>query len=237
MNLNNQMYTYFNNMMNGYANNNIDTVEQNVRCWIQIAPENPFQYDTPEYEEFFQIKRCYTIWSRGDVNGRINRRNMVKHAVALCALNPKQPYTYDRKAEQEDLKKQEIVRKEELRLRKENIFMLIDNMKEKYISDNKVEFENSVFALMQKAEDNPFEFGSDEYEQFSLMLNSYKRNPINKTRLLECAEKLCKILTHREEPKKVINEEPKTVLGVLPDEKEEKKSWFKFLNPWRKDGD
>lgn len=167
MNLNNQMYMLFKNMKQGYAEGNSDIVEQCARCWMQIAPENPFPEETPEHEEFFQIKRSYTIWSRGDIDAKINRRRMVQHAKALCALNVKNPYTYDKKAEQEEQKaKEERIAQEQLR----------------------------------KQED----------------------------------------LKKIDEPKKVINEEPQVVLGVIPEEKEEKeekKSWFSFLNPWRKEGE
>ena len=116
MNLNNQMYMLFKNMKQGYAEGNNDVVEQCARCWAQIAPENPFPEETPEHEEFFQIKRSYTIWSRGDIDAKINRRRMIQHAKALCALNPKQPYTYDKKAEQEEKRlNEERIAQEQLR--------------------------------------------------------------------------------------------------------------------------
>lgn len=156
--LTNQMYNLFRDMKQAYANGHDDAVEQYARCWAQLAPENPFQYDTPEYEEFYQMQRAYMIWNRGDINAKINRRKMVEHAKALCALNPKQPYVYDKKAE---------------------------------LLDKKEEME--------------------------------KQNAIKE---------------EIKEEKKVINEEPQTVLGVLPEEEEkEKKSWFKFLFPWKKDGE
>ena len=115
MSVNNQMFILFKNLKEGYANDDIDAIEQNARCWMQLAPENPFKYDTPEYEEFFQMQLCYTIWARGDVNSKINRRKMIRHAKALCALNPKQPYVYDKKAEEEEKrKKEEWIKQEQL---------------------------------------------------------------------------------------------------------------------------
>ena len=161
MSVNNDMFIYFKTMKQGYAENNNDVVEQCARCWMQLAEENPFKYDTPEYEEFFQMKRAYTIWARGDVNGRINRRNMVKHAKALCALNPKQPYIFDKKADEEEKK-----------------------AKEAWIESEQ------------------------QRKQEALMTPEVK----------------------------TVNEEPQIILGVIP-EKEEKKSWFKFFKPAKKDGE
>ena len=164
MSLNNQMYTLFKDMKQAYANNDDSTIEQCARCWIQLAEENPFPEETPEHEEFFQMKRCYIIWSKGYVNQKINKRRMVQHAKALCALNVKNPYTFDKKAEQEEQKaKEERIAQEQQR------------------------------------------------KQEAL----------------------------KEEPKKVINKESEIVLGVIPEEdkKEEKKSWFKFLHPWKKEGE
>ena len=152
MNKNNLMYTYFKNLKQGYANDDIDAIEQNARCWVQIAEENPFKYDTPEYEEFFQMKLCYTIWARGDVNAKINRRKMIRHAKVLCALNPKQPYTWDKKGELEDKQEQE--------------------------------------QMYQKKEEV-----------------------------------------------KVVNEESQTILGVIPEKNEEKKSFFRRFNFWKKEGE
>ena len=146
-------------MKEAYANNDAGGVEQCARCWVQIAPENPFKYDTPEYEEFFQMKKCYSIWAKGDVSRKINRRRMVQHAMTLCAMNPRQPYTYDKKAEQEELRLAELAKKEE------------------------------------------------------------------EERKLKEAE-----------AKKVVIQEPQVVLGVIPDEEKEKKPWFKFLRPWKKEG-
>lgn len=160
MSVNNQMYNLFKDMKQGYANNNNDVVEQCARCWMQLATDNPFPYDTPEYEEFFQMKRCYTIWARGDVNAKINRRKMVQHAKALCALNPKQPYVFDKIAEREEKKaKEEWIEKEQIRKQEEL------------------------------------------------------------------------------QTKTVVNKEPEIILGVIPEEKKEKKSWFKFLNPWKKESE
>jgi len=102
MSRNNTMYEMFKKMKQGYAEGNLDMVEQCARCWLQLSPENPFSAETPEHEAFFQMQRCYTIWSRGDVNRKINMRKMRQYAIALCELNPRQPYRFDKLAYEEE---------------------------------------------------------------------------------------------------------------------------------------
>ena len=160
MNLNNQMYILFENMMKGYVDNNIDAIEQNARCWLQLSPGNPFLEGTPEHEEFFQMNLSYIIWARGDVNAKINRRKMISHAKALCALNPRQPYTYDKKADLEEKRKEQ---------------------------------EERVARQAQTISEG--------------------------------------------EPAKVVNEAPQVVLGVVPEEPKEKKSFFKRFLSSKKEGE
>ena len=166
MGVNNQMYALYADMKRAYAMDDSGTVEQCARCWLQIAPENPFKYDTPEYEEFFQMQRCYTIWFRGDVDQKINRRRMAQHAKKLCELNVANPYKFS---------------KEEARLE-------LEEKKSKEAAD--------IRAIQEK--------------------------------------KIEQMFNNKQEEKKI-------VLGILPEEEKEKekekKSWFRFLNPWKKDGD
>ena len=102
MNRNNEMYKLFKTMKQGYAENNMDTVAQCARCWLQLNPENPFNSDTPEFELFFQMQRSFNIWMRGDIDRKINGRKMINYAIALCELNPRQPYKFDKQAEEEE---------------------------------------------------------------------------------------------------------------------------------------
>ena len=156
MNLNNQMYNSFNAMMKGYENNDVGTVENTAIHWLSGNPENPFNPNSQEYEIFFHMQRCYNIWHRGDVNGKLNKRKMVAWALKLCELKPKQPYTY--------------------------------------INEEKLEKQQKKIEVKQK----------------------------------------------QEQSKEEIEEQSKIVLGVIPEEdkeKEEKRSWLKFLFPWRKEGE
>lgn len=166
MNVNNQMYRMFKEMKEGYANNNIDQMEHGARCWLELDPKNPFPESSEEMEAFFQMQKCYNIWKRGDIDRKINRRKMIMWAEKLCELNPRQPYHFDKKAEEE-----------EIRLAQE-----AEKLKE-----------------AAKAEEKKIE------------------KPVEQVQVV----------------KTVIEEEPKKLLGIVP---EEKKSWFKFLFPWKKEG-
>ena len=167
MGLNNQMYALYADMKRAYANDDSGSVEQFARCWLQLAPENPFKQDTPEFEEFFQMQKCYMIWFRGDIDQRINRRRMIQHAKALCALNVANPYKFSKEEARRDLEEKKLKEASEIK------------------------------AIEEQQE--------------------------------EIKEEL---------PEKTV--EKKVVLGIIPDEvveKKEKKSWFRFLNPWKKDGE
>ena len=150
MNKNNQMYRMFKEMKAGYAEGNKDKMEHGARCWLDLEPENPFPEGSNEMEAFFQMQKCYCIWKRGDIDRKINRRRMLQWAEKLCELNPRQPYRFDKKAEEEEI------------------------------------------LAAQKAE---------------------QEKPVVE--------------------KKVVKQEPDKVFGVIP---EEKKSWFKFVFPWKKEG-
>ena len=110
MNLNNQMYKMYNEMVKGYKENNDGLFEHGVRCWLDLKPENPFAPEEPAYEEFFLMQKGYNLWKMGAADRKINRRRMLEHAVNLCALNPKRPYRFDKKAEEEEKRKEEEAR-------------------------------------------------------------------------------------------------------------------------------
>lgn len=116
MNVNNEMYRMFKEMKEGYKNKNKSQMEHGARCWLDLNPENPFDENTPEGEAFFQMKRCYTIWKRGDVDRKINHRRLLSWAEALCKLNPRQPYKFDKEADKID---QETKKLEELKREKQ----------------------------------------------------------------------------------------------------------------------
>lgn len=118
-------------MKQGYANNDKDRVSQAARCWLQLEPENPFNAESPEYEEFFQMQKCFTIWKRGDIDRKINGRKMIEHAWKLCELNPRQPYKFDKATEDAELKQTQEVEKK----RVEEAVNIVEEEKEEVKSE------------------------------------------------------------------------------------------------------
>lgn len=102
MSQNNLAYKFYSEMTKGYRENNDGLFEHGVRSWMDLEPDNPFEENTEEAELFFKIQRGYIIWKRHGADMRINRRRMLDAAKALCELNPKRPYKFDKVEDAED---------------------------------------------------------------------------------------------------------------------------------------
>lgn len=239
MSVNNEMYLLFNKMMEGYKNQRYDAVENAAHCWLMFNPENPFKQDTQEYEVFFQMQRCFTIWRNGDINARINRKRMVEYAKQLCSLDPAQPYKYNKSEEERERKQAKEAEKQAEKAKEqekeptkeekqEDINSLLDDMTKAYKESNENDYEMYALHLVDVVEYNPFILGTDEYELFSTMKTCYAHRPQNLKRLFAAGKELCSLLLGEDKTEK------QTVLGVIPNEK---KNWLKFLFPWRKEGE
>ena len=173
MNKNNQCYKMFKLMKEGYANNDLNQVEHGARCWLDLEPNNPFEFNSPEFEAFFQMQKCYMIWRRGDIDRKINRRRMIVWAQELCKLNPRQPYKFDKKAEEEDL-----------RLEKEKYEQ---SLKEKAVSEEKPEEKQEEKVVNTVVLDEPMKVlnvQEDKPEEtkknwFSALLSRFKEGASN----------------------------------------------------------
>ena len=94
---------------------------------------------------------------------------------------------------------------------------------------------------------NPYSFSKEEekedIEEQKRLENLRQKELIEEQKRLEEERKRQEELKQQEELKKIeekiILEENKTILGVIPDEEQEKekKNWFKFLFPWKKEGE
>ena len=48
------------------------------------------------------MKKGYSLWKMGSADRKINRRRMLEAANKLCECNPKRPYKFDKKAEEDE---------------------------------------------------------------------------------------------------------------------------------------
>ena len=205
MDRNNQMYKMFKEMKEGYKNQQPELIEHGARCWLDCNPDNPFPVDSPEYEAFFQMQKCYLIWIRGDVNRKINRRKMVQWAMELCKINPRQPYKFDKKAEEADqaLRMQQEAEAEQAAIQKE--------------AEIKQKQEAEVAARVQK---------EIEHKQFIEAEKNLARQRASAVKQA-IVDKPITIPTVSS-----VEDEKQVVMGVLPeDEKTEprKSNWFSRL--------
>lgn len=251
MSINNQMYVLFRDMKKGYDEGNMDIVEQCARCWMQIAEDNPFEYDTPEYDLFFNMQKSYAIWSKGAIDQKINRRRMIQYAKQLCALDAKQPYVFDKIADEEEKrikreaiqqeqeakrKKEELRRSEEEKkraesLKKNDVRYVMLEMTKAYNENDNENFRQNAIHFSEILNENPFPEGTEEYYKTEEIKDACEKH--NVRRIIVLAQQLCDTINNVQiEPKKVVLETPKTILGVP----EEKKSWIKFLHPRKKEG-
>ena len=234
MNRNNAMYKLFKGMKEGYAEGNMEAVEQCARCWLQYNPENPFNADTPEYEAFFQMKKSYEIWTRGDIDRKLNFRKMRKFAIELASLNPHQPYKFDKAAEEEEIRlakeaeekrvknalqkqPENNTEKEEKKVQQTDAKYILNEMSKAYSVSNENAVQQYAVQLMKNTDENIFKQNTEEFDVFEKMCNAYKKHNMNELYIF--AKRLCEIINYTE---------------ISPEEiKEEKKSWLKFLFPWR----
>lgn len=101
---NNTMYRMFRQMIQGYKlgkeGDNLFT--HAVHCWMDLNPENPFVKESEAYDYFFRMKNYYNVWKLHSADYRINEKRMLAEARKLCELKPKNPYKFDKKADEQE---------------------------------------------------------------------------------------------------------------------------------------
>lgn len=101
---NNTMYRMFRQMIQGYKlgkeGDNLFT--HAVHCWMDLNPENPFVKESEAYDYFFRMKNYYNVWKLHSADYRINEKRMLAEAKKLCELKPKNPYKFDKKADEQE---------------------------------------------------------------------------------------------------------------------------------------
>jgi len=243
-------FELYKKMIGAYKNNDDHNFEATARNWIESSEKNPFEIKEAR-ELFFNAKKYCKHWRAGGIDSRSSKRNMIECCRKIAAMGIGYPADL---AEEELQKEKDRQYKEELakevvqeqteeniseELKSEDsIYVLFATVKA-YNAKDETNFKQFTIHFMDITEENPFSTESDEYKKFEEMKQAYARH--NMRRLFVVTEQLCEIINNtevKEEPKKIILEEPKVVLGV-PDEskEEEKRSWLSFLNPWRKEGE
>ena len=237
-------YELYEVMMQEYKNGSESEFIASVRNWLEVVKNNPFE-DEEGHRLFFKTKKYFRNWRNGGIDMRSAKRNMTAAAKELCELNLPNPHDPNEIIE-EPVVEEPVKKNEEQRFEKNEDIEVIQDIRyvmlamvKAYNEGNEINFKQFAIHLVDIAEENPFEEGTEEFNIFAEMVMSYRKKPSNIRRVHVLAEKLCELINATEipEPKKVINEPPKKVLGVIPEEEKEKKSWFKFLHPWKKDGE
>ena len=230
------MYELYEQMMEAYNAKNMQAFEIAARMLVDNDFPNPFPDDTIEHNLFFKAKRYRMKWRAGGIDMRSSRRNMMAMMRQIAERQPPNPYTKEEPKKVKEEPKIEQPIKEEIAKKEltEDVMYLMSCMVKAYNKNDNDEYEMYVTHLMDIAQENPFLLGTNEYEMFSVMMTCYNRVPPNKRKTFVVGKQLCDLINNTElYPEKV--EKPKqTVLGVMPDEK---KSWLKFLFPWKKEGE
>ena len=237
-------YELYEAMINAYKDNT--NFEAAARNWIEAVKTNPFA-DAEAHEYFFKAKKYYRNWRNGGIDMRSAKRNMIEMVSRIADLNLPNPHSKEELSIQQEqkiekqkaieaAKKEEAIEKakdeeykEKLKQKAasiEDIRYVMCEMSEAYTKKDEANFKQYAVHMMDIANANPFNEGTEEYNMFAEMKDAYDKHNIR--RVIVVAKELCEVISV---PNKVILDEPKKVFGV-PDE--EKKSWFKFLHPWKK---
>lgn len=220
-------YELYENVIKAYHENNNELFIAAARNWIEGTSENPFE-NREAHEYFFNANKSYRAWIRGGIDSRSAKVRMISNIRKIAEMGLPNPY--DKNEKPKKIKKSIEIKMPEKDVTKEeqteDMRVVMMAMAKAYNENDEVSFQQFTVHLMDIATENPFKQGSDEYNMFEEMYASYYRKPTNKRRLFVIAAQLCNLINNTPV------ERPQTVLGVLP---EEKKNWFKFLHPWRKD--
>jgi len=227
------MYKTYEALMRG------ENFEANARNWMDANLPNPFEDGTEAHKLYFKAHQYCVRWRRGGIDCRSGKKYMFNTIHKIIDMGTPNPYsptdTFQPKEipvvkkEQPEMKiiEEPEISNEEL---KEDTQYLLYCMVNAYNEKNESSYEMYVSHLMDMPIENPFKLGTDEYELFSIMKTCWTKNPPNKRRSYVVGKQLCDLINNTE----VEPEKPKTILGVLP---EEKKSWFRFLFPRKKEGE
>lgn len=192
----NELYRMYDEMIQGYKMKNEGMFEHGVVCWMDLNPENPFPEDSEAFELFFQTQLYYKCWRLGSADYKSKRKRMMETAKKLCALYPKRPYKFDKKADAED--KALKAAEEEARIKTEEEAQKAAIQAE---AERIVKEEEEARINAERAEKARIEWEKAEVEA--------KAEEQRKAEMLKAAVEA--------ERAKVKLEQPEYVLGVIPE--------------------
>lgn len=239
-------YELYKNMVDTY-NKNEYAFEAAALNWVETAETNPFEIKEAR-ELFFKAQKYCRNWRKGGIDSRSSKRNAVNCVRQIAAMGIAYPYELIEKEEEakkdleykkqlEQEQKQKELEEDKLQQEsEEDVQFVLFNMVKLY-NENSNEYKQYAVHLMDITLENPFEEDTPEFYKFEEMKEVSGKHNMRKLHLL--AAELCEIINKveiKEQSEEEIKE-PMKVLGVLPEEEKEKKNWFKFLHPWKKDGE
>jgi len=198
MNKTNLMYKMFKQMKEGYKSKQDGLFEHAVRCWMDVDPEDPFEEGTEASEYFSQMKIHYNVWKMKSSDYRVNWRRMLESARKLCALNPRQPYKFDKKAEEEDMLEEQRKLAEQKKIdeqKAEEQRRLEEEAKAKVVVVKEEPVEEVDYTKAPKAEPLPVE---KPIEKVSVPAEKPAEKPVEKA---------------------IEKEEPQHIFGIIPEKK------------------
>ena len=252
-------YKLYEEMLEAYKTGS-DTFPSAAINWIEAVDKTPFVNEEAR-GLFFKAKKYCRNWRNGGIDTRSAKRNMIEMARKIADMNLPNPHKPEEV--QEATKKQEIktekneveikktepqenkieskekkveLKEDKVELKEDKVELIADTkyvllaMAKAYNEKNESNFKQFAIYLMDITKENPFVQGTDEFEKFEEMIVAYKKH--NMRRLFVVAEQLCDIINNVDITDQNQNKR-QTILGVLPDEEKEKKTWFKFLHPWK----
>ena len=257
------MYDLYEQMMLAYKTNDERLFAAAARNLVDNDNKNPFKEGTPEHILFFNAKKYCKRWRVNGIDSRSARRNMVAAVRQIAEMQPPNPYRKEetvaitvkeapkkpeskkqalekQESKKEEVKEEKVKKQEPEKEEQKNDDLSQDvqyvmlQMVNAYILNDNESYEMYVNHLMEIAEENPFLAGTDEHEMFETMKECYTHRPPNKRRTFVVGKQLCEYINNTELYPDKVKKPKETILGVVPDEK---KSWFKFLFPWRKEGE
>ena len=183
MGRNNNIYSMYQEMLDGFKTDNEGLFEHGTRCLMSLDPEVPFEVGSSEYELFYRTLRFYKTWEHGGVGSKVSYTRMLNKAKELCSCVNYNPFNYSEEEEMEDLKAQKKLEEQRKKEQKK--------------------IEQQTEDLKKIKEQNK------------------KKEPV------------------RQVVKEVKLEDSEHILGIVPEEEQEKekKNWFNFLFPWKKEGE